>query len=121
MLNVAIHGMGNWGRKLIECVAGSEKIKFVCGITRNPDAHREYATKMGLALSSSYEAVLADKSIDAVVLATPHSHHEAQVVAAAKAGKPVYVEKPMALTQVSAQASRLGLVSIAAMRRVLSK
>ena len=103
MLNVAIHGMGNWGRKLIECVAGSEKIKFVCGITRNPDAHKEYATKMGLVLSSSYEAVLADKSIDALVLATPHSHHEAQVVAAAKAGKPVYVEKPMALTQVSAQ------------------
>ncbi len=89
MLNVAIHGVGNWGRRLIDSVAGSEKIKFVCGITRNPDAHKEYATKTGLVLSSSYEAVLADKSIDAEVLATPHSHHEAQVLAAAKAGKPV--------------------------------
>lgn len=103
MLNVAIHGMGNWGRRLIDSCAGSSKIKFVCGITRNPDTHKEYAAKNGMKLVTSYEVVLADKSIDAVVLATPHSHHEAQVVAAAKAGKPVYVEKPLALTQASAQ------------------
>ena len=103
MLNVAIHGMGNWGRKLIDSCAGSSKIKFVCGITRNPDQHKDYADKAGIKLVTSYEAVLADKSIDAVVLATPHSHHEAQVIAAAKAGKPVYVEKPLALTQAAAQ------------------
>lgn len=103
MLNVALHGMGNWGRRLIDSCAGSAKIKFVCGITRNPDAHKEYAAKTGLVLSTSYEAVLADNNIDAVILATPHSHHEAQVIAAARAGKPVYVEKPIALTQASAQ------------------
>ena len=103
MLNVAIYGMGNWGRKLIDSCAGSTKIKFVCGITRNPDTHKDYAAKAGIKLVTSYEAVLADKSIDAVVLATPHSQHEAQVIAAAKAGKAVYVEKPIALTQASAQ------------------
>jgi len=103
MLNVAIYGMGSWGSRLIDSVAGSSKIKFVCGITRSPDKHREYAEKNGMTLVTSYESVLADKSIDAVVLATPHSQHEAQVVAAAKAGKAVYVEKPMALTQASAQ------------------
>ena len=102
MLNVAIHGMGNWGRRLIDSCAGSGKIRFVCGITRNPNTHKDYAAKAGIKLVTSYEAVLADKSIDAVVLATPHSHHEAQVIAAAKAGKPVYVEKPLALTQASA-------------------
>jgi predicted dehydrogenase len=103
MLNVAIHGLGNWGRKLVDSVAGSSKIRFVCGITRTPDKHQDYAAKTGLKLVTSYEAVLADKAIDAVVLATPHSHHEAQVIAAAKAGKPVYVEKPITLTQASAQ------------------
>lgn len=41
MLNVAIYGMGNWGSRLIESVQGkSDKIKFVCGITRDPAAHR---------------------------------------------------------------------------------
>lgn len=103
MLNVAIYGMGAWGSKLIDSVDGSSKIKFVCGITRSPDKHKEYAAKKGIALVTSYDAVLADKNIGAVVLATPHSQHEAQVIAAAKAGKAVYVEKPLALTQASAQ------------------
>ncbi len=103
MLNVAIYGMGAWGSKLMDAVAGSTKIKFVCGVTRNPDTHKDAAAKYGLKLVTSYEQVLADKSIDAVVLATPHSHHEAQVIAAAKAGKAIYVEKPIALTQAGAQ------------------
>lgn len=103
MLKAAIYGMGSWGSRLINSVSGSAKIRFVCGVTRNPDAHREVADKAGMRLVTSYEAVLADKDIDAVVLATPHSHHEAQVVAAAQAGKAVYVEKPLALTQASAQ------------------
>jgi predicted dehydrogenase len=95
--------MGTWGSKLIDAVDGSSKIKFVCGVARSPDKHQEYAAKKGIALVTSYEAVLADKNIGAVVLATPHSQHEAQVIAAAKAGKAVYVEKPVALTQASAQ------------------
>ncbi len=103
MLNVAIHGMGAWGSKLIDSVDGSGKIKFVCGITRSPEKHQEYADKKGIKLVTSFEAALADKGIDAVVIATPHSQHEAQVIAAAKAGKAIYVEKPLALTQASAQ------------------
>jgi predicted dehydrogenase len=55
--------------------------------------------------------VLADKSIDAVVLATPHTRHRAQVEAAAAAGKHVFCEKPFALNIADAQAA------IAACRR----
>ena len=43
MLNVAIHGLGNWGSKLVDSVRGSATIKFVQGITRSPDGHREFA------------------------------------------------------------------------------
>ena len=103
MLNVAIHGMGNWGRKLVESVQGSSKIRFVCGVTRNPAAHVDFAARNGLTLVTSYADTLADKDIGAVVLATPHSQHEAQVIQAARAGKPVCVEKPITLTQASAQ------------------
>jgi predicted dehydrogenase len=53
----------------------------------------------------AYEALLADKTIDAVVLATPHSLHAAQTVAAAKAGKHVFCEKPFALTKADAAAA----------------
>lgn len=103
MLNVAIYGLGNWGCKLVDSVRASTKIKFVQGITRNPNDHREFAAQNDLTLVSSYEEVLRNSKIDAVVLATPHSHHEAQVVHAANAGKAVYVEKPITLTRASAQ------------------
>ena len=46
---------------------------------------------------TNYEQVLADESIDAVLIATPNFLHKAQAIAAAKAGKHVLVEKPMAL------------------------
>jgi predicted dehydrogenase len=103
MLNAAIYGLGRWGGRLIDSVKDSAKIRLVKGVTRNPAAHRELATKTGLELSDSYEAVLRDPRIDAVVLATPHSKHFEQIVQAARAGKHVYVEKPVTLTRDTAQ------------------
>ena len=55
-------------------------------------------------LADSYEQILADPQVDAVVLATPHSQHEQQVLAAAAAGKHILVEKPITLTRASADA-----------------
>src|SRR5262249_49190927 len=51
----------------------------------------------------SYEALLVDTRIDAVVLATPHSLHADQIVAAALAGKHVFVEKPLTVTIAAAR------------------
>ncbi len=103
MLKAAIYGMGRWGGRLIDSVKDSQKIRLVKGVTRNPAAHRELAAKTGLQLSESYSDVLRDPQIDAVVLATPHSHHFEQIVQAAKAGKHVYVEKPFTLTRDTAR------------------
>ena len=47
--------------------------------------------------------MLADPKIDAVVLATPHSQHAEQTIAAARAGKHIFVEKPFTLTKASAE------------------
>ena len=44
-----------------------------------------FADAQKLQLAESYEALLADPTVDAVVLATPHSMHAAQVIAAAAA------------------------------------
>jgi predicted dehydrogenase len=62
-----------------------------------------FAKKNGFKLEADYGAILADKAIDAVVLATPHSMHGGQVVAAAAAGKHVFCEKPLALTKAGAE------------------
>jgi predicted dehydrogenase len=106
-MKAAIVGMGWWGRTLVEAVqTDSDRIRFVAGATRtvSPEV-QAFAEAQNLHLVDAYEGLLADKSIDAVVLATPHSMHAAQVVAAAKAGKHVFCEKPLALTKADAEAA----------------
>jgi predicted dehydrogenase len=103
MINAAIVGLGRWGQNLVNSVQGkSDKIRFVAGVLRHPENAREYAEKQGLRLESDYSKVLADPSIDAVVLATPHTTHAEQIIAAVTAGKPVFTEKPFTLTSSEA-------------------
>jgi predicted dehydrogenase len=110
MLRTAICGAGHWGTRLIESVQGkdankSTKIGFVAAVTRNPAALKPLAGRFGIAVTESYADVLADRAIDAVVLATPHSQHAAEIAAAAQAGKHVFVEKPFTLTRASAESA----------------
>ncbi len=106
MINAAIVGLGRWGQNLVNSVQGkSDRIRIVAGVLRHPEKARDYAEKQGFPLFSDYNRVLADPDIDAVVLATPHSAHAAQIIAAAKAGKHVYTEKPFTLTRRSAEAA----------------
>jgi predicted dehydrogenase len=103
MIHAAIYGLGRWGRRLVESVQGSGKIRFVEAVSRKPAEHREFGEKTGIRVRSSYARVLKDPDIRAVVLATPHSLHPKHIVQAAKAGKHVFVEKPLALTRRSAE------------------
>jgi predicted dehydrogenase len=104
MINAAIVGLGWWGKTLVESAANSEAIRFVAGATRTVTPEIEaFAKQHGLLLLPKYEAVLADREVDAVVLATPHSLHGAQVVAAAGARKHVLCEKPFTLTKREAE------------------
>jgi predicted dehydrogenase len=103
MLKVAIHGVGRWGGRLVESVRDSRKISIVKGVSRDPEKHGDFVKKTGIPLVSDYAAVLRDPGIDGVVLATPHSLHHRHIVEAARAGKHVYVEKPITLTRETAQ------------------
>jgi predicted dehydrogenase len=103
LLRVAICGAGRWGTRLIESVQGSGKIRFTAAVSRDPAALAPLAKRFGLALASRYAEALADPAIDALVLATPHSRHADEIVAAAGAGKHVFVEKPFTLTRASAE------------------
>ena len=105
MIAAAIVGLGRWGHSFVESVQGrSNRIQFVRGVDTAPQAAREFAARHGIPLTDDFGAVLADPSIQAVVLATPHSLHRLQVIAAAEAGKQVFCEKPLALTAADARA-----------------
>jgi predicted dehydrogenase len=104
MINAAIVGLGWWGKTLVESGEHSDAIRFVAGATRTASPEIEvFAKEKGLRLAPSYEALLADAAIDAVVLATPHSMHAGQVAAAAAAGKHVFCEKPFTLSKREAE------------------
>jgi predicted dehydrogenase len=104
MINAAIIGLGWWGKTLLESAEGSDVIRFVAGATRTVSPEiAAYAGGKGVRLAPSYEALLADPAIDAVVLATPHSMHASQVIAAAATRKHVFCEKPFTLTKREAE------------------
>lgn len=110
MINAAIVGLGRWGRRLVDSVqdGGAPKgqlIRFSRAAVRTPANAAEYSVRQRLALSGAIEDVLKDDAIDAVVLATPHDQHAAQIIAASGAGKHVFVEKPLGLSLSDARAA----------------
>ncbi|MBM3341370.1 MAG: Gfo/Idh/MocA family oxidoreductase [Betaproteobacteria bacterium] len=106
MLNAAIVGLGRWGQNLVNHIQGkSDKIRVVLGVLRHPENARGYAQAQGFALVDSLDKALADPKVEAIILATPHTAHAEQIIACAKAGKPVFTEKPFTLTTASAQAA----------------
>ena len=102
-VRTAIVGLGWWGRKMTDLVAGGDAgLVFVRAVDPSPDA-AEFAASRDLPLSADLADALADPAVEAVVLATPHGLHEAQIAAAVKAGKHVFCEKPLALTKAGAE------------------
>jgi predicted dehydrogenase len=106
MIRAAIIGIGRWGRTLVTSVQGkSTAIRFVAGHTRTRASAEAFCADHGIALKDDFDKILADPTIDAVVLATPHSRHGDQVERAAAAGKHILVEKPFTLDVRSAEAA----------------
>lgn len=106
MLNAAMIGLGWWGKTLVKAARDfGAPLRFVRGVSLEPDTVRDFAAEHKMALGTSFEEAIADPQVEAVVLATPHSKHRAQVEAVAAAGKHLYCEKPFALSKADAQAA----------------
>lgn len=102
MINCAIAGLGRWGRALVEAAKSSPRMKITRAVEVDLDSARKFCDERGMALTSDFSAILADPAIGAILLATPHSLHRSQVIAAARAGKQVFCEKPLALRRSDA-------------------
>jgi len=102
MLRCAFVGTGWWGSELAKAAASlPDRIAIAGFFSLDEAACRKLAAQHGGQVFPSWDAALA--GADAVILATPHSQHASQVIAAAKAGKHVFVEKPLALDVASAR------------------
>ena len=103
MIRAAIVGLGWWGRHIVNSLENSEKIKIGRLTARRSDRHRDFSAENGIPLVDDYDEVLKDPEVDAVILCTPHSQHEDQVLAAVEHGKQVFCEKPLALIKDSVE------------------
>ena len=99
-----IIGPGRIAQTFADGIAHSRSGKLVAIASRNPDKPGLGDNFPGARIVSGYEALLADKDIDAVYIATPHTGHAEWAIKAIRAGKHVLVEKPIALSAYDADA-----------------
>ncbi len=93
---VAIVGAGYWGRNLVRDFHALGAAKFV--LDANPlQVEAMLKAHPGLRAAASFQELLADPQVAALVLATPAETHFRLAEEALKAGKHVFVEKPLAL------------------------
>jgi UDP-2-acetamido-3-amino-2,3-dideoxy-glucuronate N-acetyltransferase len=94
---VAVIGAGYWGKNLVRNFHALGALAAI----QDADTARmnELATQTGARPAASVDEVLADANIDAVVISTPAETHYDLVRQALRAGKDVFVEKPLCLTQ----------------------
>lgn len=103
MINAAIIGLGWWGKNIVNAVQGkSTRLRFIRGVSKEPDTVRDFAAQHQLELSTELSDALADPRVQAVILATPHTLHPAQVIEVAGSGKAVFCEKPLAMKKADA-------------------
>jgi predicted dehydrogenase len=102
MLRVAMIGLGIQGTRLIESIHGkSAEVQVSLGITVDPAEAVRTRQRFGFAVCDRFEDALAS-DVDAVVVATPPMLHFEQTVAAARARKHVYCEKPFTFSLAQA-------------------
>ncbi|MGQ9678550.1 MAG: Gfo/Idh/MocA family protein [bacterium] len=100
-LGVGIVGMGKWGQNYLRTIASLNGYRIFIADS-NPEVLANFHNCPNIQILS-FEDMMADFKIKAIVIATPDNTHHKLASQAIKEGKDVLVEKPMALNPVEAQ------------------
>ena len=103
-MRVACLGMGWWSDVLADAMQRSGKLTIVSCYSRSTEKREAFAKKYGCRAARSYEEILDDNSIEGIINTTPNSMHRTTTIAAAKAGKHTFLDKPIANTIDDARA-----------------
>jgi predicted dehydrogenase len=102
VLRVAIMGLGGYGTRVAEAMQSSKNAKLVGVISGTPAKIKDWQAKFNIPAKNCYnyenfDRIKDNKDIDVVYVITPNALHHDHVIRAAKAGKHVICEKPMAI------------------------
>jgi predicted dehydrogenase len=97
-LRVAAIGMGWWSDVLADAAKRTGAIEIAACFSRSEEKRRAFAAKYACRPAESYEQILVDSSIEAIINTTPNSAHLETTRMAATAGKHVFLDKPIANT-----------------------
>jgi predicted dehydrogenase len=103
-MRVACIGMGWWSDVLADAIQRSGKLTIVSCFSRSQEKREKFAAKYGCRAARSYDEILQDRNVEGVVNTTPNAAHLETTLAAAKAGKHVFLDKPIANTVADARA-----------------
>lgn len=101
-LNLAMVGCGDIAGAYLESVKHSTRCRFIIAMDINRAMAEQRAGEHGLEATDSFDAVLTDARIDAVVISVPHYLHAPMTIKALRAGKHVMCDKPIATTVADA-------------------
>src|SRR4030081_335558 len=88
-MKVACLGIGWWSDVLADAMKRSGKFQIAACYTRSQDKREKFAAKYGCRAATSYEEMLSDDTIEAIINTTPNATHLETTRAAAAAGKHV--------------------------------
>ncbi len=95
---VSIVGLGPWSVVLAEAVGRTSALRLCSCFARDRARAQAFAARFACEAAPSFEALLAHPGMQGVIIATPNHLHAPQAVQAARAGRHVFVEKPLAVT-----------------------
>lgn len=114
-LRVGMIGVGGFGGARRNWIRETNLFEIAAAYDLNPDALRNAQEKDGAQPVESYDALLTDDSLEAIIISTGAKFHAEQVVAALERGRHVFVEKPLCSTtgeirQIAEAQMRTGLI-----------
>lgn len=93
---LGVIGIGWWSDVLASSIAGSERAEVVAAYTRDAGKRAAFARRFGCLAAESLPSLLHMPELDGVIITVPNSAHRAVALAAAAAGKHIFLEKPIA-------------------------
>src|SRR5262245_7295719 len=102
-IRIAVAGLGRAFTLMLPTFLNDSRVQLVAGADPRDAARERFSRDFGAPAFASVEELCGMREAQVIYVATPHEYHAEHVVLAARSGKHVLVEKPMALTLAQCQ------------------